>query len=340
MIHFIFIFFLFVNLSFAARIDQVDAANRQNALTDNPLMKVEAPKEERVPEIASGEESDLGPQYIVKKKFVRKWISAFVDSYYSYTSNVFQEEELIPNQAYDSSLMISTVQFAIAPDAFEMDEHLKVAPKIGFRHQWFNYALGDNDPINRFGGSGGLNSLDFDVQTIFAENRWIYDQVWVANIGFDWVRLLGHEQPTDNYAEFYKEYDTHFGLDRYFPINDQSYFSVGVEEKWRLTDVDPALPKRQINDRIDQSFSLNYVYEVLTGFSVSPFYRFTHSHYIVNSDRNDFSHSTGLGLSYSVVDWATVRLTGSWDIRESDDVAIEDYKKFDLGGGLTLNLRF
>ncbi|MES2309877.1 MAG: hypothetical protein V4507_13555, partial [Verrucomicrobiota bacterium] len=206
-------FFLFYGLFFvllsAARIDQVDSVNRQNALTENPLMKVEGTNEEKVPEIISGEESDMGPQYIVKRKFIRKWISAFVDSYYSYTSNVFQQEELTPNQAYDTSVMISTAQVAIAPDAFEMDSRLKIAPRIGFRHQWFNYGIGDTDPISGATSGGGVNSLDFDVQTVFADNRWIYDQVWVASIGFDWVRLLGHEQPTDNYAEFYKEYDTH-----------------------------------------------------------------------------------------------------------------------------------
>ncbi|MES2309878.1 MAG: hypothetical protein V4507_13560, partial [Verrucomicrobiota bacterium] len=129
-------------------------------------------------------------------------------------------------------------------------------------------------------------------------------------------------------------------LDRYFPINDQSYFSVGASEKWRITDVDPALPKRQINDRIDQVVSFNYTYEVLSGFTVSPFYSFTHSHYTVNKDRNDFTHTTGLGLGYSFTDWASIRFSGSWETRESSDVTIEDYKKFDLGAGLTASLRF
>ncbi len=335
--------FLFLILTFyiqGARIDRVDTANRQNALSENPLVKVESQQEEKVPMVIPGEETDLGPQYIVKRKFIRKWVQGFVDSYYTYTSNVFQEEELSPNQAYDSSLMASTAQVAFAPDAFELSDKLKISPTIGFRHQWFNYGIGDTDPLNRFGGSGGLNSLDFDVQTLYASNRWIYDNLWVATVQFDWIRLLGHEKPTSNYAEFYKEYDTFASLERYFPINDVSYFSIGVEEKWRITDVDPALPKRQINDRIDQSVSINYNYQFFEKLSINPFYRFQHSHYIVNKDRNDFTHTTGLGVSYLITDWASIRLSGSWEHRESNDVVIEDYKKFDLGTGLSASIRF
>ncbi len=343
---YIALFYSFVTgLAFSQNIDraqQLDQVNKRPNLRDNPLVS-DISTEEKVPEIIPGEHADMGPQFIVKQKKIRKWISAYVDSQYYYTSNAFLEEDApMRHQATDCGLLVSTADFAVAPDPFEFDGD-RFYPKVGFRHQWFNYGVGTTtDPIERT--FQGLNSSDFDAQTIYTEGTYALGESWSFGTGFEFVRLLTHESSDgdfdQDYQEFYKEYAPKWSIERYFPINDSMFFSVRYDGKWRITDVDPAQPKRQINDRDDHSLTFAYTQEVLPKVYIQPNFRFQYSDYIVNGDRNDYLYNLGATISWSITDWASVRTFATWEHRESDDPTVADYFKIDSGGGVTLSLRF
>jgi hypothetical protein len=297
---------------------------------------------EQAPEIAPGELQDTGPQYLVRVKERRKWVEASVDSQFYYTSNLFLAEEdfgqTAQNALDDTSVWVNTAEFAFAPDPFKVPGG-QLSPRVGFRHQWFNYGLDSTE--------NGYNNLDFDAQTVYGDLDYRFLEHWVAGIGFDWLRLLNHEGPIDDYAEFYNEYVPHFTLTREIPIKDFAAVLIQYEGDFHFTRVNQdTQPDQDINDRTEQTLLISYVQEVLPRLYLQPFGRFQFTHYtrdkdiIDNNFRNDYLYSCGLTVAYVFNDWASVRSFISYDHRESDDMPLPDYSVWNGGLGATALLRF
>ncbi len=282
--------------------------------------------EVQVPVLFPGEEADLGPQYIVRKVPRRKWIDVLFDSQYFYTSNAFLSEP--PVGQTDTTLMISTAQFAVAPTAYEVGEGA-IAPRVGFRYQWYNYGLGTDSTF--------VNNFDFDSMTVFTDVRYFWKE-WIFGVGFDWNRLLSHEPPTADYAEFYKEYVPAWYVTRVFNISETQQFYIDYWGDYRFTEVSSffGLPT-DLNDRMDQNLRFTYTQEVIENLYIQPFARFQYTYYTesVNSDRNDVFGSVGLTINYAINNWFSVRTFVNYDMRESDAPLVPDYTNLNAGGGVS-----
>ncbi|MDX2225687.1 MAG: hypothetical protein SFY92_01095 [Verrucomicrobiae bacterium] len=288
--------------------------------------------EQNVPMINSSEMEDVGPQFIVKSKPRRHWIEATADAQYYYSDNMFLQESSQLGIT-DTTILVLTGQFALAPTAFDVGGG-KLSPRLGFRQQTYFYSLQNDDLVN------SLNNFDFDAQTAFADLSYLFYETWQARMGADWTRLITHEKVGN---EFYEEALPRWGLDKFFPFGDKMIFSVSYDGNYHLTSVTPQ-PMSDINDRTDQSLTLAWTQQVVRRFIARPYYRFQHTTYINKNlnadDRTDYLNTVGLILSYQFNDWASVRLFCSYDMKDSDDRTIADYDKFDGGGGATLTFRY
>lgn len=364
-----FLSFVLVGLSAQeSKIGQVDSLNRQREMKEGVLNA--APdlrsEEEQVPEIIPGDREDMGPQYIVQKKQIRRWWDVKLDTQAMYTSNMLLQSNGWNNKAVDATLLASTAEFDFAPDPININNNA-LFPKIGFRHQWFNYGLGDNGSMFRYQGEtpqddlAGYNSFDYDAQTIFGSLNYVYDQKWIFGLGFDYTRLMTHENSDSfpqlsNYSETYKEYVPSVSVTRVFQITPITVASVGFDQKIRYTDQDNIFPqdnidgsnRRELFNRIDSAVSLGLRQQIVPTVYAQPFFRFQYSNYNVNDHRNglnfhnreDFTYTSGVGFSWDVTDWFSVSSFGSFEKRTSTSPRIEDYTKYDLGGGLSANFRF
>jgi hypothetical protein len=289
--------------------------------------------EEPVQEIYPGEKADTGPQFMVRVKERPQWVDASVDSQYFYTSNMFLGENTgVKNSVTDTAVWVNTAQVAFSPNAFDVGPG-KLKTRVGFRQQWYNYGL--DDTFNQ------LNNFDFDVQTVFSDAVYTYQDTWLFTLGFDWTRLLGHEQPIDNYAEFYKEYVPKLGVTKLFPINENHIFTVDFLAQYHFTEVDP--PFARDNDRADYNAVFSYTWQAIPRLLIQPYYRFQYTDYTQgnNGDRDDFLHTVGLGISYYFEKWCSIRTFVSYDHKESDDDPIvPDYRVLNAGLGASLNFRF
>jgi hypothetical protein len=308
---------------------------QQQAVTNQTIYS-----EEKVPEIVPGETADIGPQLLLRAQPRRQWVQASVDSQYYYTSNAFLTEEVDNNDNTDTGLWVNTAEFAIAPSPFDVP-YGQLYPRLGFRYQWYNYGMDQNDDQDLPGI--GLNALDFDVQTVFTDLTYRFLENWSAAIGFEWNRFLGHESPIDNYSEFYKEYVPWFGIERQFPLFDgNAAASVGYSNYTHFTNVDP-LPRSWVNDRMDHNLTVSYTHVLFERLGIQPFYRFQYTDYWGNGSRNDFLHTFGTYLSWTFNEWVSLRTFASYDIKEShdaDEALTIDYHKLDTGGGLNLTFRY
>ena len=154
---------------------------------------------ETVPELFTGEASDVGPQSVVKFKSRTSYLELSADAQYFYTDNLF----LADGGRVGTDVLVSMVQAALAPGAYALGEG-RFAPRLGYRHEWFNYGLATPKEIEVFDFNTGdfreikLREFDFNAQTVFTDGRWRQGN-WVVGAGFDYRRLLD----SDRYEQFY-----------------------------------------------------------------------------------------------------------------------------------------
>lgn len=269
---------------------------------------------------------DTGPQFLVRAKPRRQWFEAIADSQFYYTSNFTLNEEGTFVGEEDTAMLVSTAQFALCP-VFDVASG-RISPRLGYRHQWYNYDIVENEGRN--------NAFDFDSQTVFAEINWyLPGDDWRIFGGFEWRRLLGHEGPSPDYAEFYKEYVPYWGADRFFRFADWGMLQLRYESQVHLTAVDP-MPDASINDRIEHYITINYAHAIRPDLVVRPFYRFAYYDYLHGTwgDRNDTIHSLGVTVTWRIASWLDLRVFFVYDHKESDDELVPDYRKFDAGPGV------
>ena len=302
-----------------------------------------------VPEISPDEGSDAGPQSVLRIKQRKTYFEAMADAQYFYTDNMFLGDDFKKS----ADVLVSTVQIALAPTPYDLAGG-KFAPRVGYRHQWFDYGLISRDKVdvldlgNLNTGKVRLNEFDFNAQTFFTDMRWSRDK-WTAWLGFDFTRLLS----TSSYNQFYEEYVPRWGLQRSFTVNDNAAFSLGYMGDYRFTSVDTIPPVRDddANDRTDHSLFAAWTQTLCKHALVQPYYRFTYTRFIVptmtlrpsdfrlvSNDRNDYLHSLGIALYYFITPNISARVFVSYDLRESD--AAQDYAKLDAGGGVNFTLKF
>lgn len=364
-----FILFLIVALHSASaadvRMGQVEEINRNRELQNKTQdANLNLREEEQVPEIIPGDREDMGPQYILKKKQIRKWFSVDLTSQGMYTSNMLLQSD---RYAVDTTLLASTAQFSISPDAFDLENGDKISPGIGFRHQWFNYNLIDDASMSRYQDdtyqedAGGYNEFDFDAQTISTGLYYLKGDHWIFGLNFEFTRLLGHEishvfPQSSNYSEFYKEYVPIWSATRLIEMTPITSMAITYTGKLRYTDSQNVFEedqtdgtnRRDINNRLDSILDISLKHEIFPTINVQPFFRFQYSNYNMNENRNDlsykdredFTYTYGSTFSWQPTDWLTLSTFGSWEKRKSSSNRVDEYSKYDLGGGLSASIRF
>lgn len=368
--------FLIVAIAQETRMEQSESLNRrrelQQGIQNSPIQSWE--EEEQAPEIIPGDRNDLGPQYLVKRKKVRRWVDLKFDTQSMYTSNMLLQADGWNHKAVDVTLLVSTAEFVFAPDPITVKGN-PLIPKIGFRHQWFNYALGDNGKMFRYSGNVpqddalGYNRFDFDSQTVFGSLDYVVSEKWFYGLKFEFTRLLGHEttnrlliesrndkNESENYSEFYKEYAPSWTAGRFFTLTPISTLVVSYEGKLHLTDAEnrndrdflDGNNRRGINNRFDSILSLSVKQQIVPTVFAQPFFKlqytnfnvFDHRNGIVDQNRDDFIFTMGSSFSWEITDWFSVNTFGSFEKRLTTADRIDEYTKYDLGGGLSANFRF
>lgn len=281
---------------------------------------------ETAPTLPGESVEDTGPQILVKAKLKKPWFEAIADSQFYYTSNFTLNEEGTFVGEEDTAMLVSTAQFALAP-VLDIGTG-RINPRLGFRHQWYNYDIVENEGRN--------NGFDFDSQTVFGELNWyLPGDDWRVFGGFEWRRLLGHEGPSPDYAEFYKEYVPYWGVDRFFRFSDWGMLQLRYETQVHVTAVDP-MPDASINDRFEHYITINYAHAIRPDLVVRPFYRFAYFDYFhgIWGDRNDTIHSLGATITWRATSWLDLRAFFAYDRKDSDNELVPDYRKFDAGPGV------
>lgn len=277
-----------------------------------------------VAELYPGENDDVGPQQILQLNERRTHFEALIDSQYIYTDN----NRLTENNKIATGLAINTAQFALAPTPYKLGPG-QFAPRVGIRSQWYNYGLG---------GESSEDVLDFNAQSAFVGALFQYEQKWDFAGLVEYNRLLDQKE----YNEFYKEFTTSLGVQRYFMLRENMMFAVGWLGMYHFTDVDPT-PRRDVNDRLDNTLALTLSYQPVDKLILQPLYRLQYTYYprtVFGDSRNDLFNIFGGSVSYYFTRQIVGRVYGTYTMRETDDAFTPSYRKLDGGLGGSVIFRF
>jgi hypothetical protein len=284
------------------------------------------------PELYPGEDKDVGPQSVLRIKPRQPWFEAMADAQYFYTDNMFLDDQ----NKIDTAVLVSTVEVALTPPPFDLAGG-KVAPRIGYQHQWFDYGF-DGKTLPQT--STPLSDYDFNAQTCFADLRWSQGN-WIVQAGLDYNRLMS----TSDYDQFYQEWLPHWGVQRVFPFTGKAAFSLGYEGNYHFSDSATVLPpysQSDFDDRTDQMLVATYVQMLGKYAVIQPYYRFKYTYFTQSTtgSPNVCLNSFGLALYWILCPNCNVRAFVGYDIRNSDNSSVPTYHQFDAGGGLNVSLRF
>lgn len=296
---------------------------QQNMEQQQPLAVLRAGT--NAPEVYPGENSDIGPQHILRLIPHRTYFEVKADSQYMYTDNA----QLTQHPVIPATEFVNTVSAAFAPTPYKWGPG-RFAPEIGYLSQWYNYGLGNHD----------LSFMDFNVQTLFASAKYLLPNNWELFGEFDYTRLSNEH----NYDVFYHDFTPSLGFQRLIPFGDQAVLAVGMQadyhDSWTVN------PPTDSQDRADGIFNLTFAYQVLPQLVLGPYYRFQYTHYrfdtLHNSGRNDFLNSFGLLVTYDfkvVPGLALVSFVND-DIKETGDALAPKYHDYNVGVDLRYTLRF
>lgn len=317
---------------------QVDSAQQRRELGQSAKALGDG---ETVPELYTGEASDVGPQSVVKFKSRKSYLELSADAQYFHTDNMF----LSDGGKVGTDVLVSMVQAALAPGAYALGEG-QFSPRLGYRHEWFNYALANSKEIDVFDfNTVGLSQLrqakldefDFNAQTVFTDSRWRQGN-WIIGAGFDYRRLLD----SDRYEQFYDEYVPRWEVRRIIPLRNADSIAIAYEGDYRFTDSD--LPPRgedsDLSDRTDHSLVLNFSHVLCAQAVVQPYYRFQYTHFTSGQQRDDYLNTIGIALHCPLTRNISLRAFVSYDLMRTTGKITDDYNKLDAGGGLGLTIRF
>lgn len=309
-------------------IGQVDNSQQRRALERSATATLQPG--ETAAEAYEGEQSDVGPQTVIRYPARHTWVQASADVIYYRTDNMF----LLDDFRQEADVLVSTIEAVITPPSVTLAGG-DLAARAGYRHQWYNYGLlgGEVD-----GSPTRLDTFDFNAGTAFADVAWQRGG-WTHGIGFDYTRLTG----TESGDEFYGEYVARWHVDYSLPLCPKSSLTFSYNGDYRWSDPSGAylLAGRDNLDRTDHALTALLNFQLCRHALLQPYYRFKYTRFTSQPDRDDYLHTVGLGVYCPINKVFGVRFFAAWENRSvSGNTLAQDYEKFDIGGGLNVTFRF
>ncbi len=283
-----------------------------------------------VPELFAGELDDVGPQYLLVEKPRARALELWTDFEITGTSNATLVEA-DPTASTLTSAQVGATWHA-TPRAWRGGQ---IGWEAGAKAQAYRYGF-------LAGGSQEINFVeidrnDFDLLGAHLRADWRRDD-WLAAATLRGLSL--RSKAADHI--FYEEVALEWQLFRHWSPTPRRTVAVGLEGAARLSRTDSfGLLPGGWNDRVEQGLVVALNQTLGTRWHLQPALRvlatrYTHS----GRDRTDWHESARLGLSYALTPRAELRLSASYDQRDSSETTIADFRKWDLALGAAAHWRF
>lgn len=289
-----------------------------------------ASAEPTVAELFAGEVDDVGPQYLLKAAPAPRRFEVWADWELTGTDNV----TLAP--AHPTSSTLLAAQAGLTGRLKETEwRGGRVHWEAGVRAQAYRYGFlaNANHPVNFI----EIDRNNFDLGGAHTALAWQRGG-WLASTGLRGATLRSRGTG----RQFYREAALDGQLVRQWSLRRDLVLAAGIDgaRRWTRTDSFGLLPTSW-NDRAELAAVVTLERQLGPQWRVQPSLRVQGTRYThADRDRRDRHVYARLAIIRTLGARAEARLSLGHEQRESSDVTINDYKKWDLGLGGSVRWRF
>lgn len=295
---------------------------------------------------APGADSDAGVQRVAEPRRLPLAFSASLDQQFYAASNVFLAADGAADA--DTGALVSASTLALGADTLPVvagDGRLAFSASLVWQRNLHGLATRD----------AAIEDLDFDSYSLPLAASYRWGRGWEAVAGVT-VGSLYSIRGGPSHELLHRSVVPALGLRKLSRISENLVGALGVSisysDTWTTLHDVPAAPVdlRYRDDRNDRAdVALEAALHAFRGpWTLFPSLRLARGSYLHweeaghnAQDRDDFTASAGLGVSYAFATWGAVRAYAGYDLRESSGgVADYDYTAASIGLGLGATLRF
>jgi hypothetical protein len=328
-------------------IRQVESLQKEQASRQQQAEVVGKPaaQDGDIPETYPGENADLGPQMLLKQKAPqRKPLFEFsTDTMFTWTSNALGAPQA-QGKRDDTGAVAETLSLAFAPEPIALGGG-KLSLRAGYRHLFYMYDVSNS--------SAPLNLNNFEMSSLFIGANFTFKENWNASLGLDYNRILFQKRDWDlahspldpsNWSEGYVEYKPNWSLSRNIGLTDKLNLSVSYSGAYHFSRTDPSGGSAvDIGDNWENGLALSLIWAPVDKLLLIPGFRLTHYAYTeqqLAGHRQDRTMNPNLTVMYALSQRVSLRFSTGAEFRHSTLAQNSGVRKYDIGGGVTITLKF
>jgi hypothetical protein len=301
--------------------------------------------------------ADMGDIQLTTQKESKPWFFVTVDCQAFYNSNVLYATS--EANTFSAWQIITTPEIGFAPK-IQDERYSKFFPKAGFRYQFFTYAQAA-PPISAY-SSTGISAINFQVMNPYSSLGWAFSDDLYLEFSVDANLYNGSGREWSNYNNFLNEYPIAWQATWFKSFAEIHSFSItgrasyvfawsppqGIQSgnnQFSRTDDNLTFawacnPIREINTQIYASFRLAKY--TGSGSDQDPGSAFGGPDGFTESDRLDFQQTYGASVTYSPIEYLSLRAFVSWTKSDTSipEPVTGQFEAFNAGTGLNLIYRF
>jgi len=285
--------------------------------------------------------ADLGEVGIMSKPTEKPWFYTTVDCQAFYNSNVLYAES--GGQKFSAWQIITSPEIGFAPQ-IQDEQYAMFFPKAGFRYQFFTYATAEpgSTPYNQT----GISQNNFTVMDPFVSLGWAFTEDLFISFSADANIFMGsgRDQSLTQYENFLDEYPLAWTASWFHSLADWNSVSITGRASYvianpsNFTRTDNNMtfawstnPTKTISTQIFASYRL----AKYTGTQLPP-------PDFQNQDRLDFQQTYGASLTWTPIEYVSLRAFVSWTKSDSSVSVPEtgDYEALNAGTGINMIYKF
>ena len=299
--------------------------------------------------------ADLGELSIMSKPTKKPWFYTTVDCQAFWNSNVLYAES--GGQKFSAWQIITSPEIGFAPQ-IQDEQYAMFFPRAGFRYQFFTYATAEPGSPQQNGDPGynqtGISQNNFTVMDPFVSLGWAFTEDLFISFSADANIFMGsgRDQSLSQYVNFLDEYPLAWTASWFHSLADWN--SVSITGRASYVIANPSNFTRTDNN-MTFSWSTNPTKEISTQIFAS--YRLAkytglqpgtaedtppEEKKFNNEDRLDFQQTYGASLTWTPVEYVSLRAFVSWTKSDSSVSVPEtgDYEALNAGTGINMIYKF
>lgn len=287
---------------------------------------------------------DMGDVQLLKEKEGKPWFFFTVDCQAYYNSNVLYAASV--GSTFGAWQIITTPEIGFAP-RIQDDQYSMFFPKAGFRYQFYSYAQAEPYPptVAAIATSSGqpytIATQNFRVSNPYASLGWAFaDDLYLEFSGQ--ANLYTSNSPYSPSANFLNEYPLAWQATWFKNFAEIQSVSVTARASYVLAN--PTNFERTDNN-LSFSWMTNPIRElntqVFASFRLAKYTGIQEPDQFNNYDRLDIQQTYGASITYTPLEYLSVRAFFSWT--KSDSTQVQEtgtFEAYNAGTGLSLTYRF